>query len=267
MQWNLVRRRRGAARACSKKPRAAGTTSSTPSCRSPRATRPCKCRRDLRLRGRDRGRVRAGQHVRDPVPSGEVGVSRPAAAGAFRSDLRRGAFRVVTMQLWPAIDIRAGRCVRLLRGEFSAETVYGDPLEQARAFVSAGASRLHVVDLDAARQGARRTGASCSASPARRVCQCRPVVEFATRSPAAALLDAGGGTRRRRHGGCRATGGARPHGRALARPGARRPRPSVSRRARRRAFGARWRSVVGWTRAASSLRPFCGVSRTCPLAA
>jgi len=59
----------------------------------------------------------------------------------------------VTMQLWPAIDIRAGKCVRLLRGQFSAETVYGDPLEQARAFVSAGASRLHVVDLDAARQG------------------------------------------------------------------------------------------------------------------
>jgi phosphoribosylformimino-5-aminoimidazole carboxamide ribotide isomerase len=43
--------------------------------------------------------------------------------------------------------------VRLLRGEFSAETVYGDPLEQAEAFVAAGASRLHVVDLDAARDG------------------------------------------------------------------------------------------------------------------
>jgi len=57
------------------------------------------------------------------------------------------------MELWPAIDIRAGKCVRLLKGEFSAETVYGDPLEQAEAFVAAGASRLHVVDLDAARDG------------------------------------------------------------------------------------------------------------------
>ena len=57
------------------------------------------------------------------------------------------------MELWPAIDIRAGRCVRLLKGEFSAETVYGDPLEQAKAFVDAGATRLHVVDLDGARDG------------------------------------------------------------------------------------------------------------------
>lgn len=57
------------------------------------------------------------------------------------------------MHLWPAIDIRGGRCVRLLRGEFSSETVYGDPLELAKAFVAAGASRLHVVDLDAARGG------------------------------------------------------------------------------------------------------------------
>ena len=55
------------------------------------------------------------------------------------------------MDLWPAIDIRAGRCVRLLRGRFSDETEYGDPLEQAEAFHAAGASRLHVVDLDAAR--------------------------------------------------------------------------------------------------------------------
>jgi len=59
----------------------------------------------------------------------------------------------VTLELWPAIDIRAGKCVRLLRGEFSSETVYGDPLRQAEAFVAAGAARLHVVDLDAARDG------------------------------------------------------------------------------------------------------------------
>jgi len=57
------------------------------------------------------------------------------------------------VELWPAIDILGGRCVRLFQGEFSSGTGYGDPLEQAEAFVAAGARRLHVVDLDAARDG------------------------------------------------------------------------------------------------------------------
>lgn len=57
------------------------------------------------------------------------------------------------MQLWPAIDLRGGRCVRLLQGDFAEETIYGDPLEQAAAYAKAGAERLHVVDLDAARTG------------------------------------------------------------------------------------------------------------------
>ena len=58
------------------------------------------------------------------------------------------------MQLYPAIDLRAGRCVRLLRGDYEQETVYGDdPVAQARTFAEAGASWLHVVDLDAARSG------------------------------------------------------------------------------------------------------------------
>ncbi|MBD5604672.1 MAG: 1-(5-phosphoribosyl)-5-[(5-phosphoribosylamino)methylideneamino] imidazole-4-carboxamide isomerase [Candidatus Eremiobacteraeota bacterium] len=51
----------------------------------------------------------------------------------------------------PAIDLRAGRCVRLLYGDPSRETRYdGDPVERARAFVAAGARRIHVVDLDGA---------------------------------------------------------------------------------------------------------------------
>ncbi len=53
----------------------------------------------------------------------------------------------------PAIDIRDGRCVRLLQGDFAQETIYGDPFEQAIAFVDQGASMLHIVDLDAARSG------------------------------------------------------------------------------------------------------------------
>ena len=58
------------------------------------------------------------------------------------------------MELWPAIDLRGGRCVRLLQGDYDRETVCAeDPVAQARAFVAAGARRLHVVDLDGARAG------------------------------------------------------------------------------------------------------------------
>jgi phosphoribosylformimino-5-aminoimidazole carboxamide ribotide isomerase len=58
------------------------------------------------------------------------------------------------MELYPAIDLRGGRCVRLYQGDYDRETVYGDdPVAQARAFVADGASWVHVVDLDAARSG------------------------------------------------------------------------------------------------------------------
>jgi phosphoribosylformimino-5-aminoimidazole carboxamide ribotide isomerase len=51
----------------------------------------------------------------------------------------------------PAIDLRGGRCVRLLHGDPTRETSYDDdPVARARAFVAAGARRLHVVDLDGA---------------------------------------------------------------------------------------------------------------------
>jgi phosphoribosylformimino-5-aminoimidazole carboxamide ribotide isomerase len=57
-------------------------------------------------------------------------------------------------ELYPAIDLRAGRCVRLYQGDYGQETVYGDdPVAQARAFAAAGAPWIHVVDLDAARTG------------------------------------------------------------------------------------------------------------------
>ena len=58
------------------------------------------------------------------------------------------------MTVYPAIDLRGGRCVRLLQGEFDRETVYGDdPVAVARAWAAAGARWLHVVDLDGARAG------------------------------------------------------------------------------------------------------------------
>jgi phosphoribosylformimino-5-aminoimidazole carboxamide ribotide isomerase len=56
------------------------------------------------------------------------------------------------VELYPAIDLRGGRCVRLWQGDFDRETVYGtDPVAVAERFVSAGARWLHIVDLDAAR--------------------------------------------------------------------------------------------------------------------
>jgi len=58
------------------------------------------------------------------------------------------------VDLFPAIDLRGGRCVRLYQGDYDRETVYGDdPVAQARAFADAGAPWIHVVDLDAARSG------------------------------------------------------------------------------------------------------------------
>jgi phosphoribosylformimino-5-aminoimidazole carboxamide ribotide isomerase len=59
--------------------------------------------------------------------------------------------------LVPAIDIRDGKAVRLEQGDFSKETIYdADPLDAARKWVEGGATQLHVVDLDGAREGEPR---------------------------------------------------------------------------------------------------------------
>jgi phosphoribosylformimino-5-aminoimidazole carboxamide ribotide isomerase len=58
------------------------------------------------------------------------------------------------MELIPAIDLKDGRCVRLLKGDFTAETVYSnDPSEILRRYGALGARRIHVVDLDGAKDG------------------------------------------------------------------------------------------------------------------
>lgn len=58
------------------------------------------------------------------------------------------------MELIPAIDIRGGRCVRLVQGDYDRETVFhDDPAAAALRWEEAGAARLHVVDLDGAREG------------------------------------------------------------------------------------------------------------------
>ncbi len=54
------------------------------------------------------------------------------------------------LELLPAVDVKDGRAVRLVQGELARETVYGDPLDVALEFQSAGAQWLHLVDLDAA---------------------------------------------------------------------------------------------------------------------
>jgi phosphoribosylformimino-5-aminoimidazole carboxamide ribotide isomerase len=60
------------------------------------------------------------------------------------------------MQIWPAIDLRGGRCVRLSQGDYNRETVYGDdPAAAAETFVAQGAQQLHLVDLDGARDGSQ----------------------------------------------------------------------------------------------------------------
>jgi len=59
-----------------------------------------------------------------------------------------------SVHLLPAIDIRNGRCVRLLKGDFDQETRYDvDPVELACSYAALGANWLHVVDLDGAAQG------------------------------------------------------------------------------------------------------------------
>lgn len=58
------------------------------------------------------------------------------------------------MILYPAIDLKGGQCVRLLRGDMNAATVFNeDPSSQARAFEAAGCEWLHLVDLDGAFAG------------------------------------------------------------------------------------------------------------------
>lgn len=62
--------------------------------------------------------------------------------------------RRVPLQVWPAIDLRGGKCVRLRQGDYGQETVFGeDPVAMARQWVDQGARCLHLVDLDGARDG------------------------------------------------------------------------------------------------------------------
>ena len=78
------------------------------------------------------------------------------------------------MEVYPAIDLRGGKCVRLRQGDYDRETVFGDdPAAMARRWVSEGAEWLHLVDLDGARDGvlANRQAVSAILAAAQVPCQ------------------------------------------------------------------------------------------------
>lgn len=77
----------------------------------------------------------------------------------------------------PAIDIINGKCVRLTKGDYTQKTEYGDPLEMAMRFEDHGIKRLHLVDLDGAREG--------------RVINYKVLEQIATNT--SLVIDAGGG--------------------------------------------------------------------------
>ena len=68
--------------------------------------------------------------------------------------MQKGRTKGTVMILYPAIDLKDGACVRLLRGEMDRATVFGtDPAAQAAAFAAAGCAWLHLVDLNGAFAG------------------------------------------------------------------------------------------------------------------
>ncbi len=68
------------------------------------------------------------------------------------------------MQIYPAIDLRDGKCVRLKQGDYAQETVFGaDPAAMAERWVAEGATYLHIVDLDGAKEGRPVNGRSIRA--------------------------------------------------------------------------------------------------------
>src|SRR5205823_8742221 len=112
-------------------------------------TRPCGC---------------GGRGARCAVAAAGGAVLRswhraPAQVWGARLDTVAASFEVI-----PAIDLRAGRAVRLYQGDYARETVYADdPVAVARAWAAGGAPRLHVVDLDGARAGEPRHLAALAA--------------------------------------------------------------------------------------------------------
>src|SRR5262249_31148248 len=90
------------------------------------------------------------------IPRREKPGHRPRADRQFP--------RVAPVILFPAIDLKDGKCVRLVRGEMTAATVFNaDPSDQARRWEAAGFAWLHLVDLDGAIEGKPVNGAAVEA--------------------------------------------------------------------------------------------------------
>src|SRR4030095_9840264 len=98
-------------------------------------------RDDDHLRARVRVERRARERLRLPVPPGGE-TARPPSRNLRRRRPRASG----GMTIYPAIDLRGGRCVRLMQGAFDRETVYGDdPVAVALRWEAEGAAWLHVV--------------------------------------------------------------------------------------------------------------------------
>lgn len=94
--------------------------------------------------------------------------------------------------VYPALDIREGRVVRLLQGDYAQQTTYGDdPLPRAQAFAAAGAGWMHLVDLDAARAGGYTLAPLLSSIAAQTGLQVQTGGGVRSRGDVARILDAG----------------------------------------------------------------------------
>lgn len=98
----------------------------------------------------------------------------------------------MSFTVYPALDIREGRVVRLLQGDYAQQTTYGDdPLPRANAFAAAGASWMHLVDLDAARAGGYTLAPLLSAIASESGLKVQTGGGIRRRDDVARLLDAG----------------------------------------------------------------------------
>ena len=94
--------------------------------------------------------------------------------------------------VYPALDIREGRVVRLLQGDYAQQTTYGDdPLPRAQAFAAAGASWMHLVDLDAARAGGYTLAPLLASIASQTGLKVRTGGGVRSRADVARILDAG----------------------------------------------------------------------------
>ena len=93
-------------------------------------------------------------HPRDLPAADAYGIFWVSALALLLAQFTNEITELPSMQIWPAIDLRGGKCVRLRQGDYEQETVFADdPAAVARQFAAQGAKHLHIVDLEGAREG------------------------------------------------------------------------------------------------------------------